>query len=298
MLMKRTTISIGAHVSTAGGMRNAPENGVRLGCECIQVFTRNQMQWCPKPLSEEEIRSYHGAFRESGLELALSHSSYLINLGSPDESKLVQSRVAFIDEIDRCEQLGIPYLVFHPGAHMGAGVRAGLMTIIESLRVVFEEKKSAKTRLLLETTAGQGSNLGCTFEQLAEILEGVKEKERVGVCLDSCHVFAAGYDLRTRKTYEATMRHLEAVIGLDRIKAFHLNDSQKGCGSQVDRHAHIGKGCLGVSPFEMILNDPRFAGIPMVIEVPGDMEDYRQNLQILKKLRRGKPKSRVSVAGR
>lgn len=291
-------MSIGAHVSTAGGMGNAPENGVRLGCECIQVFTRNQMQWRPKALSEEEIKSYHRAFRDSGLEVALSHSSYLINLGSPDESKLVQSRASFEDEIDRCEQLGIPYLVFHPGAHMGAGVRAGLHTIIESLQDVLREKKGIKTQLLLETTAGQGSNLGCTFEQLAEILEGVTEKERVGICVDSCHVFAAGYDLRTRKTYEATMRHLDGVIGLDRVKAFHLNDSQKELGSQVDRHAHIGKGCLGVSPFEMIVNDPRFAGIPMVIEVPGDVEDYRRNLQILKKLRKGKRKSRVSAAGR
>ena len=297
-LRKQITMFLGAHVSTSGGIRNAPQNGVRLGCEAIQVFTRNQMQWHPKPLLEEEIQSYRQAFLESHLEVALSHSSYLINLASPQESKLVQSQRAFRDEIDRCEQLGIPNLVFHPGAHMGAGVKAGLRSIIESLKDILKDKKGSRIQLLVETTAGQGSALGCTFEHLAEILEGVQEKRNVGVCLDSCHVFAAGYDLRTRKTYETTMKELEAVVGLARIRAVHLNDSQKELGSQVDRHATIGEGHLGLQAFKMIVNDPRFSGIPMVIEIPGDEEADRRSLQLLKKLRKRKVDGSVSARGR
>lgn len=282
-------VFIGAHVSTSGGMGNAPENGVRLGCEAIQVFTRNQMQWRPKPLSEQEIERYRQAFRESGLKAAFSHSSYLINLASPQDSKRVQSQMAFQDEIDRCVQLGIPSLVFHPGAHLGTGVKAGLRTIVESLNDILTRKKNKGIQLLAETTAGQGSSLGCTFEQLAEILEGVKEKKSLGICLDTCHVFAAGYDLRTRKTYETTMKELEAVVGLAKVRAVHLNDSKKELGSQVDRHAAIGEGCLGVDAFELIVNDPRFSEIPMVIEIPGDEEADRRSLRLLKKLRRQAP---------
>lgn len=282
---------LGAHVSTSGGVEKAPGNGVQLGCEAIQVFTKNQMQWRAKPLQPAEIEAYKTAFKNSGIQSAVSHDSYLINLGSPEEDKLKQSLAAFEDEVERCELLGIPFLVFHPGSHMGSGEKTGLQMIATSLNQVLEKKKGYKTVLLLETTAGQGSNLGYSFEQLAEILDLVKERERVGVCVDTCHVFAAGYDIRSQSAFEETFRHFDAAIGLKKIKAFHLNDSKKGLGSKVDRHEHIGEGAIGVEAFRLLLHDDRFQGLPMLLETPGGDAEYEKNLKILKELR-GKKKSR------
>ena len=276
---------LGAHVSTSGGIDRAPANGVHLGCEAIQVFTKNQMQWRAKPLSTGEITAYKNAFSGSGIFVAVSHDSYLINLGSPEEAKLMQSIASFEDEIERCELLGIPCLVFHPGSHMGAGETAGLQTIAASLNQALEKKKGYSTELLLETTAGQGTNLGYTFEQLAEILDLVKEKSRVGVCVDSCHIFAAGYDIRAKAGYEETFQRLDSVIGLKKIKAFHLNDSKKGLGSKVDRHEHIGEGELGLEAFRLLVHDERFQGLPMLLETPGGGAEYEKNLKVLKELR-------------
>ncbi len=284
---------LGAHVSTSGGMEKGPQNGLSLGCEAIQVFTKNQMQWKAKPLSSEDIARYKAAFKESGLHVTVSHDSYLINLGSPQETTLKQSLDAFADELERCELLGIPYLVFHPGSHIASGEKSGLKRIAESLNWVLSQKKGCVTQLLLETTAGQGSNLGYTFGQLAEILDGIKDKDRMGICVDTCHIFAAGYDLRTPTTYEATFKELDNVIGLKNVKAFHLNDSKKELGSRVDRHENIGNGHLGLEAFRLLVSDRRFEGIPMLLETPGGDEGYRRDLEILKGLRKPSLKTRT-----
>ncbi len=276
---------LGAHVSTSGGVNKAPANGVQLGCEAIQIFTKNQMQWRAKPFTPSEIESYREEFKNSNLQVAVSHDSYLINLASPEEAKLAQSLSSFEDEVERCEQLSVPYLVFHPGSHVGAGEKAGLATIAASLNHVLKNKKGYKTQLLLETTAGQGSNLGYRFEQLAEIIGMVKENDRLGVCVDSCHIFAAGYDIRSRAVYEETFQLFDSIIGLSKIKAFHLNDSKKGLASKVDRHEHIGEGAIGLEAFRLIVNDDRFHGLPMLLETPGGDVEYEKNLRVLKGLR-------------
>jgi deoxyribonuclease IV len=276
---------LGAHVSTSGGVDKAPGNGVRVGCEAIQVFTKNQRQWKARPLSKAEVESYLSEVAKSRIQRAVSHDSYLINLASPDDAILKRSREAFADEVERCEQLKIPYLIFHPGSHVGSGEKVGLRSIATCINDTLHNKAGYATQLLLETTAGQGTNLGYSFEQLAEILEMVKEKDRVGICVDSCHIFAAGYEIRTADAYRSTMAQLDQVIGLKKVKAFHLNDSKNPLGSRVDRHEHIGEGHLGVETFRLILNDDRFRGIPMVLETPGEDEDFVRNLQLLKKLR-------------
>ncbi len=276
---------LGAHVSISGGVNKAPANGVQLGCEAIQIFTKNQMQWRAKPLTPAEIESYREEFEKSDLHVAVSHDSYLINLGSPEEAKLGQSLLSFEDEVERCEQLGVPYLVFHPGSHVGSGEKAGLETIAASLNQVLKKQKGYRTQLLLETTAGQGSNLGYRFEQLAEIIGMVKENDRLGICVDSCHIFAAGYDIRNRTVYEETFQQFDSIIGISKIKAFHLNDSKKGLASKVDRHEHIGEGAIGLEAFRLIVNDDRFHGLPMLLETPGGDAEYEKNLRVLKELR-------------
>jgi deoxyribonuclease IV len=276
---------LGAHVSTSGGVDRAPGNGKDLGCEAIQVFTRNQMQWRARPLSQPEVANFRQGLKEYSIKAAVSHDSYLINLGSPEPGTLQKSLEAFSDEIERCEQLGIPYLVFHPGSHVGSGEVAGLQRIIDSLDFALSLKPGCATQVLIENTAGQGSNLGYRFEHLAEILGKTQYPDRLGVCLDTCHLFAAGYDLRTRSTYEAVFREFDTIVGLDRVKTFHLNDSKKNLGSRVDRHENIGKGELGLEPFRFLLNDPRLAALPMLLETPGGDEAYRQDLKTLRSLK-------------
>ncbi len=238
-----------------------------------------------EPLSALETVGFREGLKECGIQATLSHDSYLINLGSHEPVTLQKSLEAFADEIERCEQLGIPFLVFHPGSHVGVGEAAGLQRIVDSLNAVLSQKPKYKTQVLLENTAGQGTNLGYCFEHLAEILGKTQYPDRLGVCLDACHLFAAGYDLRTRGTYEAVFREFDTIIGLDRLKAFHLNDSKKGLGSRVDRHENIGKGELGLEPFRFLLNDPRFAALPMLLETPGGDEAYRQDLKTLRSLK-------------
>jgi deoxyribonuclease-4 len=275
---------LGAHVSTSGGVDKAPANGRDLGCQAIQVFTRNQMQWRARPLAQKEVAAFQQEMATCKMMLAVAHDSYLINLGSPEAEVLRKSLEAFADEMERCEQLGIPYLVFHPGSHVGTGEAAGLKRITESINRVLNQKNGYTTQVLLETTAGQGSNLGYRFEQLASILAEIEATDRVGICVDTCHLFAAGYDFRTRSTYDLTFEQLHRVIGLKKIKAFHLNDSKKGLGSRIDRHENIGKGELGLDPFRFLLNDPRFAGLPMLLETPGGDEAYRRDLETLRSL--------------
>lgn len=276
--------NFGAHVSIAGGIFHAPERGERLGCDAIQIFTKNQMQWASPPLKAKDIEKFKENLATHRPGSVITHDSYLINLGSPEEEKLEKSRTAFLDEIQRCDLLGIPYLVFHPGAHTGAGEQFALDSIAESLNWAHAETSEAEVVTLVEITAGQGTNVGYSFEHLKEIIEKVHNQRRIGICIDTCHMFTAGYDIRSRSAYEQTWKEFESVVGLEWLKAFHLNDSKKEFASRVDRHENLGHGYLGLEPFRLLVNDERFEGLPMVLETPGGDKWYRKNLQILRKL--------------
>lgn len=273
-------------MSIAGGVSRALERGHSIGCEAIQIFTKNQRQWRSKPLAPEEVERFKLKQAETGIEPIVAHDSYLINLGSPDEAMWQKSLQAYIIELQHCETLGIPYLVMHPGSHLGSGEEAGLRRIAEGLNRAHAATRGFGVISLLETTAGQGTNLGYRFDQLATIRETVEEVERVAVCFDTCHVFAAGYDLRTPEAYAETMAEFDRILGLDLLRCFHLNDSKKGLGSRVDRHQHIGQGLLGLEPFRLLLNDPRFATLPGLLETPKGpkmLEDV-ENLRLLRSL--------------
>lgn len=273
-------------MSIAGGLDKAPAHGRAIGADVIQIFTRNQVQWKARPIGSEEAAAFRAAMAASGLRLAASHGSYLVNLATPDGAMLRKSREAFVAELERCQALGVPYLVFHPGAHMGAGEEAGLRRIAESLDFALERAGARGVSPLLEVTAGQGSYVGHRFEHLAEILGRVRCPERVGVCLDTCHLLAAGYDLASPEGYEETIAACERVIGLHRVKAFHLNDAKAGLGSHLDRHAPIGKGHLGRESFRRLLTDRRFAGLPMFLETPGPLETWKREIALLRRLGR------------
>ncbi len=278
---------VGAHVSIAKGVYLAPGRGEEIGANAIQIFSKNQSQWVGKPISQEDADKFKKAWQESTIEAVVIHDSYLINLGSPDEALLEKSRAAFLDEMDRAELLGVPNLVFHPGSYLKETEEFGLNKIIESLNVVLKKRPNAKVRLLLETTAGQGTNLGYTFEQLAAIREGVEQKERTGICLDTAHIFAAGYDIRTRDAYEATMDKFQNVLGLENLFVIHTNDSKKPLGSRVDRHENIGKGLIGLDAFRFLVTDPRLENIPKILETPGGTEAFKEDIRTLKALAQG-----------
>jgi deoxyribonuclease IV len=280
-------MNLGAHISSAGGLHQAFARGEAAGCKTMQLFTKNERQWQAKPLTEEGIALFKAEAARSGIRPLMVHDSYLINLASPNDELWERSIAAFADELERCEQLGIPYLVTHPGAHTGSGVEAGLKRIATALDRLFEMGTGGDVTVLLETTAGQGTWLGRSFEELAQLIELLRRPERVAVCADTCHMFAAGYDISSSEGYATTVERLIELVGLDRIKAFHLNDSKGGLGSHLDRHAAIGEGQIGLEGFRMLLNDPRFRGTPMVLETPkGDdgAEDIR-NLKTLRSLR-------------
>ena len=277
---------LGAHMSIAGGISQALLRGCSIGCEAIQLFTKNQRRWAEPDISAEEIAAFKRLQIETDIHPVVSHSSYLINLASPVGELWLRSVDSLIQEMVRCEALTLPYVSLHPGSHMGSGEEPGLRRIVQGLDAVFNATSGHQVMILLETTAGQGSDLGYTFEQLAQIMDMVTQPERVGVCLDTCHTFAAGYELRIHEGYEATFARLEELIGLKRLRVFHLNDSQKGLGSRVDRHTHLGSGELGLEPFRMLLNDTRFADRPMLLETPKgkEMEEDVMNLTILRNL--------------
>lgn len=284
---------LGAHVSTRGGVGNAPGNARALGAEAIQVFTSSQRQWKQRSLADEDVAAFRAAMGPRGVRAAMAHDSYLINLACPRDELLQRSREAFVAEVLRCDALGIPALVFHPGSHLGDGLGAGLARIADSLRACLAEVgPRSRTLILLENAAGQGSNIGVKLEELADLLERLRPLERrrvrFGVCLDSCHLFAAGYDLRTRRGYEAAMREVERTIGVDRVRAWHLNDSKGALDCRVDRHENIGQGALGALAFREIVNDARWEGLPMVLETPGGDEWFRKNLALLRSMRRRK----------
>ena len=277
-------MKFGAHVSISGGVFNAPQNGTDSGCNVVQIFTKNQMQWRVKALSDEDVEKFKREEERTGVEAVCVHASYLINLGGADKQKLWLSRQNFIQEMERVEALGIPYLVVHPGSHMGKGEKFGIGRISESLNSVIDKCADFKLVILLESTAGQGDNLGYTFEQLAEIKSGVEAKEKVGFCIDTCHIFAAGYELRTEEGYQETMTKLDEIIGVEDVHVFHVNDSKKEFGSRVDRHDHIGDGYIGIEAFRYLVNDTRFKDVPKIIETPGGPKKDVENLQVLRDL--------------
>jgi deoxyribonuclease-4 len=274
---------LGAHMSVAGGHALAIDRATAFNMTACQIFTKNANQWNAKPIAPEAAESFRTAVAASEIGFVVAHDSYLINLASPDETLRQRSIAALGDELQRCAQLGVPWLVTHPGAHMGAGVDEGVGRVASALNQLFDALPDLGVTVLLETTAGQGTSLGRSFEELAMILALVEDQTRVGVCFDTCHVFAAGYDIRETEVYATTMQAFEDSIGLDRLRLFHLNDSKKGLGARVDRHAHIGEGELGKEAFRLLLNDERFAGHPGILETPkgDDGEEDRRNLATL-----------------
>lgn len=267
-------------------MHLAPLRGAELGCTAIQIFLKNALQWKAKPYSEEEVIQFKNNWWQSNIRVIVGHDTYLINLGSPESSLLKKSRQAFLDELKRCHLLGISHLITHPGAHGGIGEQEGIRIIANSLNHIFSETNELPTQVLLETTAGQGTTVGHTFEQLAQIIDLVEAKTRVGICFDTCHVFAAGYDIRSEKGYLKTIDLFDRILGLDNLKAFHLNDSKRELNSRVDRHEQIGQGQIGKLAFKLIMTDRRFENIPKIIETPkenglgGDWD--RKNLALLR----------------
>lgn len=279
----------GAHVSIAGSVAEAPGRGLELGCRTLQIFTKNARQWKARPIAPEDAERFRAAFAEGPLWSVVAHNTYLINMADPRQPGWEKSVAAMIDEVDRCEALSVPYLVAHPGAHLDSGEEAGLKRIAEALDAIHAARPKAACKIALEATAGQGTALGYRFEHFSEILSLVKASERLALCLDTCHLFAAGYDLVEPDGYEATIRAFDEAVGLERLALWHMNDSKKGLGSRVDRHAHIGQGALGLKGFRRLVNDERFFSTPMILETPKDEpDDDTMNLATLRRLVAGK----------
>lgn len=277
---------LGAHMSIAGGYWRAVVASAAVGGDCVQVFTKNNNRWQGKPLLEEECEQFQAALQEHEIGHTLSHASYLINLASNKPELLAKSVDAMVDELQRADRLGIPYVVFHPGSHTTSTPEEGLNTIAESLKTILQRTEDLTTHPLLENTAGQGSNLGHQFEQLRFLIDEVGQPDRLGVCIDTCHTFAAGYALAPPEAYETTIQQMEATFGIDQIKAIHLNDSKRPFASRKDRHEHIGQGEMGEEPFRLLLNDPRFASIPMYLETEkGEIDGVDMDQMNLEKLR-------------
>lgn len=277
---------LGSHMSIAGGVENAVLRGQSVGCQAIAMFTKNNNQWQAKPLTQENADKFQTALAETGITPVVAHSSYLINLASPDATLWKKSTAAMADELERCELLGIPYLVLHPGSHVGKGVDWGIQRVAEAFNRIHEKLPKLKVMTLLEHTAGQGTNLGHLFEELAQMRSLIGEKKRIGICVDSCHLFAAGYDLRKPNTYADVFKRFDDTIGVEHIKAWHLNDCKADLGARVDRHEHIGKGKLGKAAFKNIVNDPRWQNLPGLLETEKgeDMKEDKVNLRVLRNL--------------
>ena len=275
-------------MSIAGGYDKAIVEASRCSCDCVQLFTKNNNQWRAKPITDQDVERFSAKLRELKIHHPLSHSSYLINLAAPDAQLWKKSIDAFVIELQRAGLLGIPYVVLHPGAFTTSSESAGLKRIIRALNEVHKQVSPDASSCLLETTAGQGSCLGHRFEHLATIMDGVKQPDRLGICFDTCHVFAAGYPMEAEKEYKTTMRELNKTVGVKQIRAFHLNDSKRELGSRVDRHEHIGRGRMGLEPFRHLLGDRRFRKVPMYLETPKGDEDGEPldviNLNILRGL--------------
>ena len=285
--LSEADLLLGAQMSIAGGVDLAPLRGQEVGCRAIQLFTKSSNQWRARPLPTEEIERYRANLQAAGIAQAVAHDSYLINLASTDPALHQRSMAAFLEELERAEALGIPYLVTHPGAHMGAGEEAGLRQVANSLRELLKRTKDYRVQVVLETTAGQGSTLGHRFEQIAVLLDAIGIPERTGVCLDTCHIFAAGYDIRTPDGYADVLSAFDRVVGISHLRVIHLNDSKKDLGCRVDRHEHIGKGAIGLEAFRCLVTDSRLRGRPMILETPKDgdfVSADRRNLNTLRRL--------------
>jgi deoxyribonuclease-4 len=285
-MINNKNLLIGAHTSTAGGVYTAIERATKMKFTAIQIFTKNNNRWHANALKENEIIKFKDLFLKSNLGFILSHSSYLINLCSNNRVVLKKSRHAFIDELKRCELLGIPHLNFHPGSHGGEGEKDGIKIIAESLNICHEKTKNCKVTSMLEATAGQGTTLGYRFEQLQKIIDLVEDKKRMTVCIDTAHIFAAGYNIRDPKEYNIVVKEFDDIIGLKRLKCLHMNDSKKELGSRIDRHEHIGKGSIGKEGFINIMNDKKLEKIPKILETPKgkEMKEDWINIKTLKKL--------------
>lgn len=277
---------LGAHMSISGGLHKAIERAVAAGCGTLQIFTRSSNQWKGKPVSDRDAELFRSTFASSGLHEVISHDIYLINLAAVPGDTRDKSLAAFGDEMATCAQLGINKIVMHPGSHTTDTPEAGLERVIAAFNQLFEVVPQYEGLILLETTAGQGTNLGRTFEELQFIISGSRYPERFGICFDTCHTFAAGYNTATPEGYADVMAQFDRLLGVQRLHCFHFNDSKKGLGSRVDRHEHIGKGALGLEPFRFIMNDPRFTNIPKILETPkGDHDEMDLvNLQLLRGL--------------
>jgi deoxyribonuclease-4 len=280
------SLLLGSHMSIDGGLHAALQRGASIQCNTIQIFTKNSNQWKSQPLTQDEIETYKRAQAKANISVVVAHASYLINLCSTNKSTRHLSREAFAEELRRCEALGIPALIFHPGSHIGAGEEAGLKLIAESLNRIHGSTPDIHTLSTLETTAGQGTNLGYRFEQLRTIIDLVEAKERMGVCLDTCHLFAAGYPIHTEEGWERTIVEFDQILGLKRLVAIHVNDSKKGLGSRIDRHEQIGKGEMGLTGFKMLMNDPHVSHIPKILETEKseDLHEDVENMSLLKSL--------------
>ncbi len=286
--MTQARDELGAHMSIAGGLSRALERGREVGCGAVQIFLKNQRQWAAKLLAADEVRAFRAARRATGVRHVFAHSSYLINLGNPSPALWSQAVDAFTDELERAEALGLSCVVIHPGSHMGAGLEAGLARVASALDESLARTAGYRVKVALENTAGAGNTIGRTFGELGALFARAARPERLGVCLDTCHLFAAGYDVRTEAGYRRAMAEGEAAVGLERVLAFHLNDAKAPLGSGLDRHENIGRGALGLVPFRLLLNDRRFTRVPKVLETPKEPEptaDLR-NLAVLRKLRR------------
>jgi deoxyribonuclease-4 len=273
-------------MSIAAGVHTAVERAMRIGCKTMQMFVKNNTRWEGQPLSEENAATYKKLLSESSIGPVVVHDTYLINLCAVDEAILKKSRGALADEMKRAELLGAEFLNLHPGSHMGLGERAGVERVAESLNLIHDQTRGYRVKSVLETTAGQGTAIGHRFEHLRAIIDLVEAKERMAVCIDTCHVFAAGYDIATEEGYIKTFQEFDAIIGLDRLVAFHVNDSKRGLGSRIDRHEHIGKGRIGKNGFRLLMNDERFIRIPKILETPKgpEMKEDVRNMRLLRSL--------------
>jgi len=274
-------------MSIAGGLPLALERGEAVGCSIVQIFLKNQVQWAGRPLTDEEAAEFKKVRAETGIRTVFAHATYLINLCAPDEKEWARAVEAFHDELLRAEALGLPFVVIHPGSHKGAGLEAGLERITAAIDDLHRRTRGFGVRIVLENAAGAGNLVGSRLEELRGILERVREPERLGFCLDTCHLFAAGYDIRTQEGLVATLEAFDRLIGFDRLRAFHLNDAKKGLGSGLDRHEHIGQGQIGLGAFRALLNHPRAGDLPMCIETPRADDWDQRNLATLRALRDG-----------
>jgi deoxyribonuclease-4 len=293
-MKKQHSFLYGAHMSIAGEPAKAIERGESIGCTAIQIFTKSNRQWHAKPITDQQAENFKQVWKNSSIESVIAHASYLINIGSPHENIAHKSVHALGIEMERCNQLDIPYLVLHPGSHSNTDVEESLKRISANLDSLLNTIPHCS--ILLETMAGQGTNIGNSFEQLAQIIKHSKHKNRLGVCLDTCHVFTAGYDFTTEKGYKLIWEQFDKIIGINKLKAIHINDSKQSLGSCVDRHADIGKGKIGLKAFELLCNDPHLFDVPKILETPNnELSDYKKNMNILLDLLSDKTKKLLHV---